>query len=49
LHHGGCQFTTHSYDAPVYSAKLRAEGLEPIFRWNSQDLLGERQLEAACE
>ena len=48
LQHGGCQFTSHSYDAPVYSARLRAEGLEPIFLWNSQDLMGERQVEAAC-
>jgi 2-iminoacetate synthase len=48
LQHGGCQFTSHSYDAPVYSAKLRAEGLEPIFLWNRQDLLGECQPEAAC-
>jgi len=39
LQHGGCQFTSHSYDAPVYAAKLRAEGLEPIFLWNRQDLL----------
>jgi len=48
LQYGGCQFTSHSYDAPVYSAKLRADTLEPIFLWNSQDLLGERQFEAAC-
>ena len=48
LQHGGCQFTSHSYDAPVYSAKLRAEGLRPVFLWNCQDLLGECQPEAAC-
>lgn len=48
LQHGGCQFTSHSYDAQVYSAKLRAEGLEPIFLWNSHDLLDECQPEAAC-
>jgi len=48
LQHGGCQFTSHSYDAPMYSAKLRAEGLEPVFLWSSQDLLGEWQPEAAC-
>ena len=48
LHHGGCQFTSQSYDAPVYSAKLRADGLEPIFLWNIQDLLGECESEAAC-
>jgi len=46
LQHGGCQFTSHSYDAPVYSAKLRAEGLEPIFLWNQQDLEGACQPEA---
>ena len=48
LQHGGCQFASHSYDAPTYSAKLRAEGMEPIFLWNSQDLTGARQVEAAC-
>ena len=48
LHHGGCQFSSHSYDAPAYAAELRAEGLEPIFLWNSKDLLGEQQPEAAC-
>jgi 2-iminoacetate synthase len=48
LQHGGCQFTSQSYDAPVYSAKLRSEGLEPIFLWNRQDLVGEYQAEAAC-
>jgi hypothetical protein len=40
LHHGGCQFTSCSYDAPVYSSQLRAEGLEPVFLWNEQDLQG---------
>ena len=44
LQRGGCQFPSHSYDAPVYSAKLTSLGLEPVFRWNSQDLLG-----SACE
>jgi len=48
LKRGGCQFTSHSYDAPMYSAKLRAEGLEPIFLWNSRDLMGERQFAAGC-
>jgi 2-iminoacetate synthase len=43
LHHAGCQFTTHSYDAPVYSAKLRAEGLDPLFVWNQDDLRRQRQ------
>jgi len=38
LHHEGCQFTSQSFDAPVYAAKLRAEGLEPNFHWKSADL-----------
>lgn len=38
LQHGGCQFTAHSYDAPVYSVKLKAEGLEPVFNWKACDL-----------
>jgi len=38
LHHEGCQFTSQSYDAPVYSAKLRAEGLVPEFAWKAGDL-----------
>jgi len=45
LQHGGCQFTSHSYDAPVYSVKLRTKGLEPVFLWNNQDLEGARQSE----
>ena len=47
LQHGGCQFTSHSYDAPVYSAKLRAEGLEPIFLWSNEELAGACQSEAS--
>ncbi len=47
LQHGGCQFTSHSYDAPVYSAKLRSEGLEPVFLWKHQDLAGACQPEAS--
>ena len=47
LQHGGCQFTSHSYDAPVYSAKLRSEGLEPVFLWNHQDLEGACRPEAS--
>ena len=39
LHHEGCQFTSHSYDAPTYATKLRGEGLEPVFNWKGQDLL----------
>ena len=41
LQHGGCQFTAHSYDAPIYSAKLKSEGLDPIFHWNADELIGE--------
>jgi 2-iminoacetate synthase len=40
LQHGGCQFTAHSYDAPIYSAKLKAEGLDPVFNWKACDLAG---------
>jgi len=46
LRHGGCQFSSNSYDTPVYSARLRTEGLEPVFHWISQDLMGENQPEA---
>jgi 2-iminoacetate synthase len=40
LQHGGCQFPAHSYDAPIYSAKLKAEGLDPVFNWKACDLAG---------
>jgi 2-iminoacetate synthase len=38
LQHDGCQFTAHSYDAPIYSTKLKSEGLEPVFNWRAEDL-----------
>jgi len=38
LQHGGCQFAANSYDAPVYAAKLRVEGLKPVFYWNIDDV-----------
>lgn len=38
LQHGGCQFAANSYDAPIYSAKLKLEGLKPIFCWDVDDL-----------
>ena len=38
LSHCGCQFSSNSYDAPVYSGELRQKGLEPIFDWKSADL-----------
>ena len=41
LQHGGCQFTAGCYDAPIYSTKLEAEGLEPIFNWKAHDLSGD--------
>ena len=41
LHHGGCQFTSNSYDAPVYSAKLKSEGLNPVLNWKASDLYGD--------
>jgi 2-iminoacetate synthase len=47
LQRGGCQFASHSYDAPIYSARLRSERLEPVFSWNSRDLAGSG-CEAAC-
>jgi 2-iminoacetate synthase len=43
LHRAGCQFTSHSYDAAAYSAKLQAEGLDPLFRWSPDDLLCQRK------
>jgi len=46
LHHGGCQFTANSYDSPTYSAKLMAEGLDPVFNWKSCDLAGNYQAAA---
>ena len=42
LHHGGCQFAAHSYDAPIYSTKLRSEGLTPVFDWKAADLDGRK-------
>ncbi len=41
LHHGGCQFAANSYDAPVYSARLRAAGLDPVFNWEADHLSGQ--------
>jgi hypothetical protein len=38
LHHEGCQFTSQCFDAPVYAAKLKAEGLEPKLCWKVSDL-----------
>jgi len=40
LHHDGCQFTSHSFDAPIYSAKLKSQGLDPVFHWKAGDLCG---------
>jgi len=49
LQHGGCQFTAHSYDAPIYSTKLKSEGLDPVFNWRAGDLSGNYRLdEAVC-
>ena len=45
LHHQGCQFTTHSYDAPIYSTKLKSEGLDPVFNWKASDLSGDTVVE----
>lgn len=50
LHHEGCQFTSHSYDARIYSAKLKARGLDPVFNWKASDLYGHsRAFSAAGE
>jgi len=40
LQHGGCQFTARSFDAPIYSGKLKSEGLDPLFNWTAGDLSG---------
>ena len=49
LHHEGCQFTSHSYDAPIYRTKLKSEGLVPVFHWNSGDLYSDpRSYQVAC-
>jgi len=47
LQHGGCQFTAHSYDAPIYSTKLKSERLDPVFNWRAGDLSGEYRPDAA--
>ncbi len=47
LQHHGCQFSSNSYDAPVYTSRLQAEGLQPIFLWNDQDLVRQRDPEPA--
>jgi 2-iminoacetate synthase len=46
LQHGGCQFTSGSFDAPIYSSKLNSEGLEPVFNWSAGDLSGNCQPDA---
>ncbi len=48
LHHEGCQFTAHSYDAPVYSAQLKSVGLTPVFNWRAGDLSGDFRLDVAA-
>ena len=47
LPHCGCQFTSHSYDAPIYSTKLKSEGLDPVFNWRTDDLSGDSRPDAA--
>ena len=50
LHHHGCQFTSHSFDAPIYSGKLRSEGLDPVFNWKANDLSGDTGVErSTCQ
>ncbi len=41
LQHDGCQFTAHSYDAPIYAKQLKSEGLTPVFNWTARELCGE--------
>jgi len=41
LAHCGCQFTSNSYDAPIYATRLKSEGLDPVFNWSGEDLSGE--------
>ena len=38
LKQSGYQFTAGSFDAPVYSSKLAAEGLIPVLNWKAHDL-----------
>ena len=47
LQHGGCQFTAQSYDAPIYSTKLKSEGLDPVSNWSAGDLSGAYRPDAA--
>jgi 2-iminoacetate synthase len=46
LQRSGCQFTAHSYDAPIYSTKLKSEGLDPVFNWRAGDLSGDYRPDA---
>lgn len=48
LHHEGCQFTSQCFDAPVYSAKLKSEGLDPVFLWKRSDLGGDYRFSAVA-
>jgi 2-iminoacetate synthase len=43
----GCQFSSNSYDAPVYAGELRRNALEPVFDWKAGDLSGGPQLSPA--
>ncbi|MGO9515615.1 MAG: radical SAM protein [Candidatus Korobacteraceae bacterium] len=47
LSHSGCQFTSHSYDAPIYSAKLKSEGLAPLLNWRGEHLFGKYRTDVA--
>lgn len=49
LQHGGCQFAAHSYDAPIYSTKLKDVGLKPVFHWQSHDLSPQHRPELFAE
>jgi 2-iminoacetate synthase ThiH len=49
LQHRGCQFAANSYDAPIYAAKLKVEGLNPLFNWKASDLAGDYQAAAVAD
>ena len=45
LSSGVKQFRARSFDATIYSGKLKSEGLDPLFNWTAGDLSG---LPAGC-
>jgi 2-iminoacetate synthase len=47
LHSHGAQFKNNSFDAPVFGPKLRELGLNPVFRWDVDDLIADEACTAA--